>query len=129
MTAVRSSRDVSSTSRRPLPRRLEFPDEVSRRSSWTWWNSERRRRDSRSDKDFSELKQVADLVAGQPVQYLLQRQAGLEAFDLTQNVRDQCVWLGSRSVVWGNRHLRMRPQGARRRQRLGRKNVERGAGE
>src|SRR3954462_8885781 len=76
-----------------------------------------------------ESKQVADLVAGQPVQYPLQRQAGLEAFDLTQNVCDQCVWVRSRSIVRGNCHLRVRPKRARRWQRLGRKNVERGARE
>src|SRR5262249_32208372 len=66
-------------------------------------------------------------IAGDPIDHVLQRQAGFHALDLPQHADRESLRHRLCRVVRRNRHLRMIPERARLRQRLARKDVKRRA--
>src|SRR5260370_40299932 len=64
-------------------------------------------------------------VPNRPIDDVLERPAGLEALDLAEHIGNQRAGVGCRGIVRRDGHPRMGPERARRRQRLGRKGVER----
>src|SRR5262249_12218327 len=64
-------------------------------------------------------------IAGDPIDHVLQRQAGFHALDLPQHADRESLRHRLCRVVRRNRHLRMIPERARLRQRLARKDVKR----
>src|ERR1700719_1899985 len=63
-------------------------------------------------------------VSGIAVDHVLQRQPALEALDLREHVLGERPRIGNRGVVRRDEDVRMRPQWARGRERLGREHVE-----